>query len=100
MKLTPVAVICGKLEIAQDENYKLHLARDLDTNTPEILNLYAVWFKLAGGEETRKYYVLAEDEAGASHQVHCHKSLCNVETVETSVTRLPLMLRGWSGNEF
>lgn len=98
------------LGIYEDDgnDYTLSLRRIRPTNeislvgekcTTEEMGLYAVVTCQDGIPITR--YVIAESEDGAYGQALCHVDYEEREQVDlVSVTRLPLMIRGWGSRRF
>ena len=95
---------CGTFQIQERPDYSLTLTRRHEGETQEI-GLYGVL--VSGSFKSERVYVLAESEDGAVGQARCALKLERYhvdedveQQIRLHVERLPLVIRGWSGNRF
>ncbi len=105
--LKPVLSTLG-FKVVEDAHFKSYLAHEEEEGKWVIHHLYAVTYELPkyadDGSKRVTRYVLAESLEGAVGQGTCGLGLSYEQQteVEKSATgaQLPLMLRGWSGQQF
>lgn len=94
----------GRFQIMERDDYTLTLTRK-NEGADEEMALYGVLVSSAFRSE--KVFVLADSEEAAASQALCACGANKynlpdevIAQVKTHVERLPLVIRGWSGNRF
>ena len=84
-----------RLNIAEDKDYNLHLARTWDGESFEYMGLYRVTMP-----DGKDIFVIAEDKAGAISQASCDGIGSSKNMEGSVVVRLPFIVRGWGHTQF
>jgi hypothetical protein len=94
----------ANLPLCEKDDYSMTLARQQGSALEE-LHLYGV--VVMAPTKTETVFVLAESEEGAASQALCAVSLEShrlppevSKLISTHVERIPLIIRGWSRNQF